>query len=62
MKFVLAEDNIIPIKIYSIVIITYIIFSGPIWVPLINVVYISGYYTNLISLRKVIKKNLYFDI
>ena len=49
-KFILAEDNIIPIKIYSTVIIIYIIFSRPTRVPLINIAYILGYHTNLILL------------
>ena len=49
-KFVLAEDNIIPIKIYSIVIINYIILNRPTRVPLINIIYILGYHTNLILL------------
>ena len=49
-EFILAGDNIIPIKVYSIVIIIYIIFSRPTRVPLINVVYILGYHTNLILL------------
>ena len=61
-EFVLVGDNIIPIKIYSIVIITYIISSGPTRVPLMDIIYILGYYINLISLQKVIKKNLHFNI
>ena len=61
-EFILARDNIIPIKIYGIIIITYIIFNRPTRVPLINIIYIPGYHTNLISLQKVIKKNLHFDI
>ena len=62
IEFVLVGDNIIPIKIYGTVIINCIILSGPTRVPHIDVIYVSGYYTNLILLRKVIKKNLYFDI
>ena len=50
MEFILAGDNIISIKIYGTVIITYIIFNRPTRVPLINVTYIPGYHTNLISL------------
>ena len=49
-EFILAGDNIISIIIYDTIIIIYIIFSGPTRVPLINVIYIPGYYTNLILL------------
>ena len=61
MKFILTKDNIIPIKIYGTIIITYITLNGPTRVSLMDITYIPGYHTNLISLRKAIKKNLHFD-
>ena len=51
-----------PIKVYGTVIINNITFNRTTQVTLINVAYILGYYINLISLRKVIKKNLHFNI
>ena len=49
-EFILARDNIIPIKIYGTVIINYIILSGPTRVFFINIIYILEYHTNLILL------------
>ena len=49
------------IKIYGTVIINSIIPGGPTQVTLMDIIYVPGYHTNLISLRKVIKKNLHFN-
>ena len=50
-----------PIEVYGTVIMNGITFGGPTQVTLMDVAYVPGYHTNLISLRKAIKKNLHFD-